>query len=107
MWRADFHLRHLNDEPRIGLVDSRFRAQGNRFLIAALTHANRGALVHGSHLHSGAMNGPTDSRADDGHTLAAACHGFEERRSNEAGVADGSTVPKPILGPSDFPLVAG
>ena len=52
------------------------------------------------------MNGPTDSRADDGHTLAAACQGFEERRSKEAGFADGSTVPKPILGPSDFPLVA-
>lgn len=53
------------------------------------------------------MNGPTDSRADDGHTLAAACHGFEERRSKEAGVADGSTVPIALLGPSDSLLIAG
>ncbi len=40
-----FDLRRLDDEPRAGLIDDRLRVeiQGARFLVADLTHGNRGA----------------------------------------------------------------
>lgn len=40
-----FHLRRLDDEPRAGLIDDRLRVEikACRFLIADLTHGNKGA----------------------------------------------------------------
>ena len=40
-----FTLRRLNDQPRAGLIDDRLRVEirGCRFLIADLSHGNRGA----------------------------------------------------------------